>query len=63
LEGNIRVLIETLSQDLSGGTEENYEKPQIPGVLTEIQSDHLPNESVNNYCYITLLGPSGGIGR
>jgi hypothetical protein len=35
----------------------------IPGVLTEIRSDHLPNASVNNYRYITLLGPSGCICR
>jgi hypothetical protein len=47
MEGSTRGVIEVVSRNLRGGTEENHEKyGRIGGVPAEIQTDNLANTSV-----------------
>lgn len=50
---------------LAYGTEENHEKipVRIPSVLTETQTKHLPNTSLECYAYPSLVGPENTDGN
>jgi hypothetical protein len=59
LEGRSLGLIEILTWQLHGGTEENHEETaRIAGVLAEIRTEHRLNTSLDSYRYANSLGDS-----
>jgi hypothetical protein len=61
-EADGRYLMEVLSQNLAGGTDENQSTSvQTVGVPTEIRKVHFQNTSLDGYRYTNLISTKVGI--